>query len=449
MRTDADTIAAIATPPGKGGIGIVRISGSGTSEICIGLFNRSLQPRVAHFLPFNDEDGSILDRGIAIFFAAPHSYTGEDVLELHAHGGPVLLELLLQRVLKLGARQARPGEFTERAFLNEKLDLTQAEAVADLIESSSAQAARAAAQSLDGSFSRRVNDLQQRLTEIRSFIEAALDFPEEEIDFLSDAGLTEKMNGLQQQLLLIRNSLRIGRLLKEGISVVILGCPNAGKSSLLNTLAGHDTAIVTDIAGTTRDVLHEHIHIDGMPLHIIDTAGLRDSTDVIEQEGVRRAWREVERADHVLIVIDDSFGITTEDKKIIDAIPAGKDVDVIHNKIDLSGNKEKITRDGHTAHIWLSLKTGEGVDALFEFLEKSVGYEQTSENVVLARRRHVTALQQVQENVDRAAEQLKQRAGELAAEELRLAQQSLGTLTGGYTSEDLLGEIFSSFCIGK
>ena len=449
MLTDTETIAAIATPPGKGGIGVVRVSGPLTQDICHSLFSKTPVPRQACLLPFYDEDGELLDRGIAIYFEAPHSYTGEDVLELQAHGGPVLLELLLQRIINLGARIARPGEFTERAFLNEKMDLTQAEAVVDLIESSSAQAARAAARSLDGSFSKVVDELQQQLTGLRTYIEAALDFPEEEIDFLSDAELGERMNILQQRVATVNTTLRSGRILKDGIAVVILGSPNAGKSSLLNRLAGRDTAIVTEIAGTTRDVLREHIHIDGMPLHIIDTAGLRDSADVIEQEGVRRAWREVEQADHVLLVVDDRSGVTEADKKIIDTVPDGKRLDVIHNKIDLSGKPAQLLREQQTTHIWLSLKTGEGVEQLLSFLKESVGYEQTAENSLLARRRHITALQHVARHIENAALQLAQRAGELAAEELRLAQQSLSELTGEFRSDDLLGEIFSGFCIGK
>ncbi|MBN1378737.1 MAG: tRNA uridine-5-carboxymethylaminomethyl(34) synthesis GTPase MnmE [Gammaproteobacteria bacterium] len=449
MHTDSDTIAAIATPPGKGGIGIIRVSGPQTPKICQSLFAETLKPRVASLQPFYDEDGALLDRGIALFFSAPHSYTGEHVLELQAHGGPVLLEILLQHILKLGARLAKPGEFTERAFLNEKIDLTQAEAVADLIESSSAQAMRAAARSLDGLFSRTVQQLQQQLIALRTYIEAALDFPEEEIDFLSDDELTQRMLSVQQQVTEINKTLRSGQLLKEGMSVVILGSPNAGKSSLLNRLSGRDTAIVTEIAGTTRDVLREHIHIDGMPLHIIDTAGLRESVDLIEQEGVRRAWQEVDKADHVLLVIDDSKGITDADQKIIDTVPGNKRLDIIHNKIDLSGRSAKVSRKENTTHIWLSLKTGEGIDALVEFLEKSVGYEQTGENAVLARKRHITALQRVKQNIDNAAQQLSNRAGELAAEELRLAQLALSELTGEHSSEDLLSEIFSSFCIGK
>ena len=449
MNSKTETIAAISTPPGKGGIGIVRVSGPDTPEICKKLFSETLLPRVAHYLPFLDEYNSILDKGIAIFFAAPHSYTGEHVLELQAHGGPVSLELILQRILKLGVRRARPGEFTERAFLNDKMDLTQAEAVADIIESSSEQAVRAAARSLDGLFSETVHELQSQLNKLRVYIEAALDFPEEEIDFLSDSELIELMQSVQQQVDIINSNLCIGRLLKDGMSVVILGSPNSGKSSLLNTLAGRDTAIVTNIAGTTRDVLREHIHIDGMPLHIIDTAGLRDSDDLIEQEGVKRAWKEADSADHILLIVDDSKGLTDVDRETIQTLPENKPVDIIHNKIDLSGNPPKLVRENNTTHLWLSLKTGEGVEELIKFLETSVGYKQTGEGVVLARARHVAALKEVKEKVDSAADQLKLGAGEIAAEELRLAQMALSQLTGELSSDDLLGEIFSGFCIGK
>lgn len=449
MSDVADTIAAIATPPGKGGIGIVRASGPHCGQICTSLFGQVLPARQASLLPFTDDDGAILDRGIALYFPAPHSYTGEDVLELQAHGGPVLLQMLLDRLIALGARLARPGEFTERAFLNNKLDLTQAEAVADLIDSSSAQAVRAAARSLEGSFSETVSTLQQQLTYLRSYIEAALDFPEEEIDFLSDQQLNDTLQKTQKYIASTLRTARSGSVLRQGMTVVILGSPNAGKSSLLNCLAGRDAAIVTDIAGTTRDVLREHIHIDGMPLHIIDTAGLRDSADVIEQEGVRRAWDEVGRADHILLLIDDAIGITPADKKIIDNVPKGKSLDIIYNKIDKSGHAPEIKQDQNQTHIWVSVKTGAGIEALAEYLKNSVGYQQSQENSVIARQRHIIALEQVQQAVDAAAKQLTHRSGELSAEELRRAQQSLSELTGEFGSEDLLGEIFSSFCIGK
>lgn len=445
----SDTIAAIATPPGKGGIGVIRVSGPRAPAICRELFGTILPARHAQLLPFSDADGTVLDRGIALYFPAPHSYTGEHVLELQAHGGPVLLELLLDRVLKLDARMARPGEFTERAFLNDKLDLTQAEAVIDLIESSTAQAARAAARSLEGAFSGTVTALQQHLTELRTYIEAALDFPDEEIDFLSDAELQQRMEQARAQIHRVLDSLRVGRLLKDGLSIVILGSPNAGKSSLLNALAGRDTAIVTEIAGTTRDVLREHIHIDGMPLHIIDTAGLRESGDAIEQEGVRRAWKEVEQADRVLLIVDDGKGLTGSEDGIIRAMPDDTPLDIIFNKIDLSGHAPGIEQTDQVTHLWLSVKTGDGMQNLTEHLKQVAGYSQTAENTVIARQRHVAALEKVKKHLDTAAQHLADKAGELAAEELRLAQQALSELTGEYGSEDLLGDIFSSFCIGK
>jgi tRNA modification GTPase len=450
MDKTADTIAAIATPPGKGGIGIVRVSGPKVPALIADYFKRPLPPRQAELRPFRDRNGEILDQGIALFFEAPHSYTGEHVLELQAHGGPAVLSLLLKRMLELGARQARPGEFTERAFLNDKMDLAQAEAVIDLIDSSSEQGARAAARSLQGAFSRTVHELKERLIRSRMHIEAALDFPEEEIDFLADEELAARMRELQQQLSAVRNSLRVGRLLKEGLNVLILGRPNAGKSSLLNRLAGREAAIVTEIAGTTRDVLREHIHIDGVPLHIIDTAGLRDSADPVEREGVKRAWAEVDAADHVLLIVDDRSGVNAEEEKILRALPAAKPFDLIRNKIDLSGRAPFVESiDARRKTIGLSAKTGAGIELLLAHLKETIGAGQTLETAITARQRHVDAMEEVGHHVNRAAAQFKVRQGELAAEELRLAQQVLSRVTGEFGSDDLLGEIFSSFCIGK
>jgi tRNA modification GTPase len=450
MDKAADTIAAIATPPGKGGIGIVRVSGPAVPHIIQRFFGAQLPARSAELRSFSAADGQVLDRGIAIFFQAPHSYTGEHVLELQAHGGPVVLNLLLKRMLALGARPARPGEFTERAFLNDKLDLTQAEAVIDLIDSSSEQAALAAARSLQGAFSQTVQALLERLIQLRMYIEAALDFPEEEIDFLSDAQLSNGMQTLQSGLAQVAKSLRVGRLLKEGLNVVILGRPNAGKSSLLNQLAGREAAIVTDIPGTTRDVLREHIHIEGIPLHIVDTAGLRDSEDVVEREGIKRAWAETEHADRVLLIVEDKTGISAAEEKIIAALPAHMPVDVVRNKIDLSGNKPFIHNEhGRYKSIGLSAKTGAGIDLLIAHLKSAIGADQTVENIVTARQRHIDAIAQVDRHVFCAAEHLALRAGELAAEELRLAQDMLNQITGEFGSDDLLGEIFSRFCIGK
>ncbi|HEX7026854.1 MAG TPA: tRNA uridine-5-carboxymethylaminomethyl(34) synthesis GTPase MnmE [Gammaproteobacteria bacterium] len=449
MNQPADTIAAIATPPGKGGIGIVRISGPRVSEIMQALFHKQLSPRRAELLPFKNTAGETLDRGIALFFEAPHSYTGEDVLELQGHVGPVVLNLLLQRILELGARLAGPGEFTERAFLNDKMDLAQAEAVIDLIESSSEQGVKAAARSLEGAFSGDVQRLLAKLKHVRMYIEAALDFPEEEIDFLSDAHLHKNVAGLCGEIDSVLESAHQGRLLKEGLSIVILGRPNAGKSSLLNRLAGRDSAIVTEFPGTTRDVLREHIHIDGLPLHIIDTAGLRDSDDPIEQEGVKRAWKEVEKADRVLLLVDNRLGLGPVEERILERIPAMLPVDIIHNKLDLHGEKPFLSKTPRGVVAGLSVKTGEGWQLLTDHLKKSVGYEQTAENQYSARRRHIEALKTVKICVNGAQQRLMEGAGELAAEELRLAQEALSRVTGEFSSDDLLGEIFSNFCIGK
>ncbi|MBA3581458.1 MAG: tRNA uridine-5-carboxymethylaminomethyl(34) synthesis GTPase MnmE [Gammaproteobacteria bacterium] len=446
-----DTIAAIASAPGKGGIGIVRISGPAVPMIMQRLFAEQLKPRFAEYKPFLDTHGQIIDRGIVIYFVAPHSYTGEDVLELQGHGGPVVLNLLLKQILAYGVRQARPGEFTERAFLNEKLDLIQAEAVIDLIESSSEQAAKAAAQSLEGVFSEVLRALLQKLIELRMYIEAALDFPEEEIDFLSDNEIQLRMDGLVKALDAIRQRVKQGRLLKDGMSVVILGQPNAGKSSLLNQLAGRDTAIVTEIAGTTRDVLREHIHIDGIPLHIIDTAGLRDTQDVVEKEGVRRAWLAANQADRILLLVDARTGISEYETTVLQQIPPHLPVDIIYNKIDLLSSPVDLAVISHArgAVILLSAKTGTGLENLIEHLKQSIGIEQTSESLFSARQRHVDALNVVNERVANAQECLNLGQGELAAEELRMAQLVMSSITGEFSSDDLLGEIFSRFCIGK
>lgn len=447
--SNSDTIAAIATPPGKGGIGIVRVSGPLVPRIMQTLFQKTLPPRRAELLPFKDAEGDILDRGIVLFFEAPHSYTGEDVLELQGHGGPVVLNLLLQHILELGVRRARPGEFTERAFLNDKMDLARAEAVIDLIESSSEQGVKAAARSLEGAFSKAVQQLLHNLVQLRMYIEAALDFPEEEIDFLSDRQLHENVKALREDIERVLSTARQGRLLKEGLNVVILGRPNAGKSSLLNRLAGKDSAIVTEIAGTTRDVLREHIHLDGLPLHIIDTAGLRESGDLIEQEGVRRAWDEAGKSDRVLLLIDQRLGLGPEEERILERIPAALPVDIIHNKLDLTHEKPFIKQAARGAVIGLSVKTGEGFQLLTDHLKQSVGFEQTAENQYTARRRHIEAIKQVKNRVEQAHRQLLEGAGELAAEEMRLGQEALSQITGEFSSDDLLGEIFSSFCIGK
>jgi len=446
---DNDTIVAIATPPGRGGVGIIRVSGRACQSIAENILGKIPAPRQADYLPFMDAGGEILDQGIALYFQSPHSFTGEDVLELQAHGGPVILDLLLQRCVSIGARLARPGEFSERAFLNDKLDLAQAEAIADIIDASSEQAARAAVRSLQGKFSTRVNDLFVCLTELRMYIEAAIDFPEEEIDFLSDHNLVVRFDQLQSDFSLLMESTRQGTLLHEGITIVIAGIPNAGKSSLLNALAGKETAIVTDVPGTTRDVLREHIQIDGLPVHVIDTAGLRQTEDRVEKIGIQRAWSEIEKADRVLLLVDDRVGVTEQDKQILQQLPKGLALTLIRNKCDLSGSQAELVEQEHTV-IKLSAKANLGIEILKKHLEQCVGYQASGEGEFIARRRHLDALERTGRHIDEARKQLENaRAGELAAEELREAQQDLAEITGQFSSDDLLGKIFSSFCIGK
>jgi len=445
-----DTIAAIATPPGQGGVGIVRISGSAVEEIAVALLGRLPQVRHAELHNFRDADDALIDTGLVLYFAAPASFTGESVLELQGHGGRVVLDLLLQRVLSLGARPARPGEFSRRAFLNNRLDLVQAEAIADLIESDTAQAARAAIRSLQGAFSERVHRLLEALTQLRIYIEAAIDFPDEEIDWVADARLQQMLQDLRQDLADIMARAHQGQLLRDGMTLVIAGRPNAGKSSLLNALAGSDTAIVTEIPGTTRDVLREHIQLDGMPLHVIDTAGLHDSDDPVEQLGMARARKAMESADRLLLLVDDQPGFTAADAAILDGLPAGVPHTVIFNKIDLSGRMPGPVGTGNSAGFALSVKTGAGMDALRAHLKQCVGFGEQVEGSFSARRRHLDALLRVQQHLLAGQRQLEElQAGELLAEELRLAQQELGEITGEVSSDDLLGRIFSSFCIGK
>jgi tRNA modification GTPase len=446
MVSTSDTIAAIATPPGNGGVGIIRISGSAAGDIGRQITHQPLKPRYARFCHFQDADGSIIDSGLALYFPGPASFTGEDTLELQGHGGSVVLDMLLRRVLSLGARLANPGEFSQRAFLNNKIDLAQAEAIADLITSGTEQAVRSAQQSMQGVFSEQINELIDELIELRVYIEAAIDFVDEEIDFLSDGMVAGKIAQLHARLRKIHATARQGRLLHDGISVVLAGKPNAGKSSLLNALAGHDAAIVTDIAGTTRDVLRERIQIDGMPLHIIDTAGLHDSDNIVEQEGIRRAQREIENADKVLLLMDST---DRENDAILDKLPADVDVTLVFNKIDLSGQPPHIVEHPHRDQIYLSAKTGAGLDLLKQHLKNSVGFGETTDNVFIARRRHLQALGQAQQAVENAGNQLSNQAPELVAEDLRQAQTSLSEITGEFSSDDLLGEIFGSFCIGK
>ncbi|MDD2723271.1 MAG: tRNA uridine-5-carboxymethylaminomethyl(34) synthesis GTPase MnmE [Methylovulum sp.] len=443
---NSDTIAAIATPPGNGGVGIIRISGKTAPDIAKQLFGKIPVPRYATYCAFQDAGGEIIDSGISLYFPAPASYTGEDILELQGHGGAVVLDMLLRRVLALGARLARPGEFTERAFLNNKLDLAQAEAVADLIASSTEQSVRSAQKSMQGVFSAQIKELVEELTELRIYVEAAIDFVDEEIDFLSDGVVEKRLVELLERIARIQKTARQGRLLRDGMTIVLAGKPNAGKSSLLNALAGHEAAIVTDIAGTTRDVLRERIQLDGMPLHIIDTAGLRDSDNPVEQEGIRRAREEIHKADKILLLID----ANDPDESLLATLPQQSDVTRVYNKIDLLNLPPALRQTDQGCTIHLSIKTWAGMDLLLHHLKDSVGFNEATDNVFIARRRHLEALAHAHEAVETALNQLQiNQAGELAAEDLRIAQQSLAEITGEFTSDDLLGRIFSSFCIGK
>ncbi|MBB1489330.1 tRNA uridine-5-carboxymethylaminomethyl(34) synthesis GTPase MnmE [Oceanospirillum sediminis] len=456
--TDQDTIAAQATPPGRGGVGIVRISGSRAKDVAQNILGLLPEPRYAHYGPFYDQggaaNGQVLDEGIALYFPGPNSFTGEDVLELQGHGGPVIIDLLLKRVLECGVRLARPGEFSERAFLNDKMDLAQAEAIADLIDSVSEQAARNAIRSLQGEFSGKVHDLVDKLTQLRIYVEAAIDFPEEEIDFLADGKVLNDLEAIQRELLTVRSSASQGALMQEGMTVVIAGRPNAGKSSLLNALSGRDSAIVTDIAGTTRDVLREHIHIDGMPLHIVDTAGLRETPDQVEQIGVQRAWDEINKADRVLLMVDSTSTASNDPHEIwpdfVDQLPRTARISVIRNKIDQSGESAGIDLSTGVSILRLCAKSGEGVDNLKQHLKEVMGYTGTTEGGFSARRRHIDALNQAEEYLNNGHYQLMAMgAGELLAEDLRMAQHALGEITGHISADDLLGKIFGSFCIGK
>lgn len=452
--TDQDTIAAQATPPGRGGVGIIRVSGKLASDIAASVLGQTPKARYAHYGNFYAADGQPLDQGIALFFPGPNSFTGEDVLELQGHGGPVIMDFILRRVIELGARLARPGEFSERAFLNDKLDLAQAEAIADLIDSASEQAARCALRSLSGEFSNRIHSLVEALIQLRIYVEAAIDFPEEEIDFLADGKVQGDLEEILAQVEKVQQEARQGSLMREGMNVVIAGRPNAGKSSLLNALAGQERAIVTEIAGTTRDVLREHIHLDGMPLHIIDTAGLRDAPDEVERIGISRAWEEIRNADRVLLMVDGTSTDTDDPEAIwpefVHQLPDADKITVIRNKTDLTDEPIGM-RDahGHTL-IALSAKAGLGMDLLRDHLKACMGYQSTTEGGFLARRRHLEALAQAQALLQTGLDQLViNGAGELLAEDLRQAQQHLNEITGEFSSDDLLGRIFSSFCIGK
>lgn len=445
-----ETIVAIATAPGRGGVGVVRLSGDSSAQIATAICGRLPEPRFAQFSHFRAADAEIIDSGIVIFFPNPASFTGEDVIELQGHGSPVVLARLCQRAVELGARMARPGEFSERAFLNNKMDLAQAEAVADLIDSSTEQAARSAMRSLQGVFSDRVNDLLKQLTELRMYVEASIDFADEEIDFLAEAAVDKQLQDLLLVVEGISQSAQQGRLLREGMSVVLAGQPNAGKSSLHNQLAGHDAAIVTDVAGTTRDILREQIHLGGLPLRISDTAGLHDSTDVVEQEGIRRTKNEIAQADHILLVIDDNAGMTAEDEAIRASLPQDIPLTIIRNKIDKQAKQALVQKDDNQTTLFLSAKTGEGIELLQQYLCDAVGYHPEDEGVFIARRRHLDALEATRIAIETGYQCLTgMGAGELLAEELRQAQNSLGEITGSFSNEDLLDKIFSSFCIGK
>jgi len=452
---DGDTIAAIATPSGRGGVGIIRISGARALAIGKGITALDLEPRHAHFTAFRDDRKNALDSGIALFFPAPNSFTGEDVVELQAHGGPVILDLLLQTCYREGARPARPGEFSERAYLNDKIDLAQAEAIADLINSTTESAALNASRSLQGAFSRKIDELVALVTRLRVFVEAAIDFPEEEVDFLEEGHVLDRLDAVIAQLRDVTAAARQGSLIREGMKLVIAGRPNAGKSSLLNALSGQDTAIVTPIEGTTRDVLREHIQIDGMPLHIVDTAGLRESGDEIEREGIRRAWHEMESADRILLVVDDTRTATGDHAD--DLWPGRKQhltrdipVTIVHNKCDLTDRPPAVLDDATDTVIYLSARTGAGMELLREHLKACMGYREAGEGLFSARRRHLQSLQRAQDALHSGRSQLLNAgAGELLAEDLRQCQESLGEITGAVSSDQLLGEIFASFCIGK
>lgn len=449
---ETDTIAAVATAPGRGGIGIIRISGNQAQAIGEAITHTRLKPRHAHYSSFyRDETG--LDSGLCLYFPAPNSFTGEDVVELQGHGGPVVLDLILNEVLLLGARQATPGEFSQRAYLNDKMDLAQAEAIADLINSSTEKAALNANRSLQGEFSDKIRELVSTVTRLRVFVEAAIDFPEEEIDFIGEHQVKEQLSDILSQFGEVTKQTHQGALLTEGMKLVIAGKPNAGKSSLLNALSGSDSAIVTAVEGTTRDVLREHIQIDGMPLHIVDTAGLRESVDEIEQEGIRRAGLEMESADRILLVVDGNTDVAIAN--LSDILPAhildrNIPISIVQNKCDLRATASSIETNSTVTTIHLSAKTGEGIELLKQHLKESMGYESNVEGNFSARRRHLQALESAEQFLRTGLLQLDEAgAAELLAEDLRQCQQALGEITGAYSTDELLGEIFSSFCIGK
>ncbi|HKQ23372.1 MAG TPA: tRNA uridine-5-carboxymethylaminomethyl(34) synthesis GTPase MnmE [Burkholderiales bacterium] len=443
----ADTIAAVATAPGRAGIGVVRISGPAVPDIIAGILGRAPEPRAATLCDFRDATNQTVDRGLALFFPAPHSYTGEDVLELHGHGGPAVLQLVLRRCLDLGARLADPGEFTRRAFLNDKLDLAQAESVADLIDASSEAAARGAMRSLAGEFSARIESLVSALIELRALVEATLDFPDEEIDFLERGDAFKRLARLRVELNEVQQAAEQGRILREGARCVLIGQPNVGKSSLLNRLAGDEVAIVTEIPGTTRDPLRHELVFDGVPVHVIDTAGLRESEEPVEKIGIERAWREIYQADVALMLVDVTRGIADADRMILANLPKNIRNIFIFNKIDLSGDVPSERELEGRVEIRLSAKTGAGLELLRARILQVVGWRPAEEAQFMARERHLRALRQADAALARASGEAQ--AIELFAEELRLAQQSLAEITGQFSADNLLGEIFSRFCIGK
>ncbi len=449
---NTDIIAAIATPPGRGGIGVVRISGKNLQQIIQLVLGHHPKNRHASLSKFRDENGLIIDQGIAIFYPSPHSYTGEDVLELQGHGGPAIMNMLLSRCLSAGARLAQPGEFTLRAFLNNKLDLAQAESVADVIDASTDEAVRCAMRSLQGEFSAVIHALTKALIDLRVPVEAALDFPEEETDFLQHAGVYNKLKSIQAQLEHVLTSARQGSLLREGVHVVLVGQPNVGKSSLMNRLAREEVAIVTETPGTTRDAIRETIQIEGVPLHLVDTAGLRETNDEVEKIGIARAWAAIEKGGLVLLLIDSRLGLTTGDQRILNGLPVGVPLIYVFNKIDLLKEVPRIKDENDKLEIYLSAKTGAGIELLQQKLLEIVGWQPHSmcEGLFMARRRHLWALVDAKKHLENAIRITEQEIqSELLAEELRLAQQTLSSITGEFSADDLLGEIFSHFCIGK
>lgn len=442
--TRSDSIVAIATAAGRGGIGVVRISGPDLSPFLNGLIGRALAARHASHVRFKDQDGATLDDGIALYFPAPNSFTGEHVLELQGHGGPQVLQLVVERCLELGARLAQPGEFSRRAFLNNKLDLAQAEAIADLIDAGSREAARSALRTLQGEFSRKINLLRDDLIQLRMLVEATLDFPEEDVDFLEQADAWGKLSALQDRLTAVMAQARQGALLREGLNVVLIGQPNVGKSSLMNQLAGYDAAIVTEYAGTTRDTLREAIQIEGVPIHLIDTAGLRETEDPVERLGIARTWAVLDKADIAVLLIDANHGIGMQERQILERLPSIPLL-TVHNKIDLAGETPRASVNG--SELWLSAKSGAGIELLRQRLLELAGWQNQGEGVFIARARHLEALRRTQAHIGQARQADRQL--EFFAEELRLAQECISEITGEFSSDDLLGVIFSQFCIGK